>query len=133
MWSDQLNIVGTITTGNITPYFKNEYMISSQQSDGQVNVWFEDQNRDGYNETMRVAGQIEEGESGYIKFSISNGGTLPVKLQKKLQKKQFLHVKHTIKPDEITNAKIDFSHLIVKGNREQNWTIPFVQWNKKRP
>lgn len=82
-WTDQLQIVTTLSTGGINPVF-SEGNIKIVRADGDendskstlsnLNLELKDDNH-----TIVIKGDIEEGYKAIIDYGINNNGTIPIK------------------------------------------------------
>jgi len=95
-WTDQLQIITTLTTGNMNLAFSEDSnntikvvpdeqyrpSIENNRSDVKVNATPLSQLKVAYSEdhhTMYITGQIQEGYKAMINYGISNDGTIPIK------------------------------------------------------
>jgi hypothetical protein len=103
-WSGQVDIITTLTTGDIDPVFcPDNYKIDivpdgdPKQLNGNncgngignlpqvsnLKVEFQDENH-----TMFITGQLEEGYKAFINYCIANKGTIPIKYDNQVQCKE---------------------------------------------
>ncbi|MCT4607109.1 MAG: hypothetical protein N4A64_13600 [Marinisporobacter sp.] len=135
-WNNGLDMKTLVYTGNIEPYFKDDYEIkgSNDKVEGQITVNFKDEY------TMKIEGTVNPGYEGEVYYGIGNRGTIPVKC-KPVSDPTCEGVSLTVNqpdqdldPDENrNNSKYECKLKINANNIGKNkfkYQLTFDQWNQ---